>query len=139
MEIFYSFFKAATSAVLNLTRFAMSLRAKGVQFHPILSRNKDGSYLVEAWLTPGRDEVFFDTFKAKGFDISFPNNSSVYKDTMPIQAVVPSAFESAGEVCMRFRIRPRSDKDKALLVLKGGWLDQLNASRRLPKPGVTFL
>lgn len=117
----------------------MSLSAHGVLFHPILSRNKDGSYLVEAWLTPGRDEVFFDTFKAKGFDISIPGTPGVHKDSIHIQAVIRSEKESASDICIRFNTRPRTDKDKVLLVLKGGWLDQLNATRRLPKPDITFL
>lgn len=117
----------------------MSLSAHGVLFHPILSRNKDGSYLVKAWLTPGHDEVFFDTFKAKGFDISIPGTPGAHKDSIHIQTVIRSEKESASDVCIRFNIRPRTDTGKVLLVLKGGWLDQLNATRRLPKPDITFL
>ena len=117
----------------------MSLSAHGVLFHPILSRNKDGSYLVKAWLTPGHDEVFFDTFKAKGFDISIPGTPGAHKDSIHIQTVIRSEKESASDVCIRFNIRPRTDTDKVLLVLKGGWLDHLNAPSRLPNPGVTFL
>lgn len=60
---------------------------------------------------------FFDTFKAKGFDISIPGTPGVHKDSIHIQAAIRS--------------------EKVLLVLKGGWLDQLNATRRLPKTSLS--
>lgn len=63
METILSFIKAVASAAVQLVRLAMSLRACGVKFYPLVSRNKDGTYLVEAWLKPGRDEVRFDTFR----------------------------------------------------------------------------
>ena len=111
METILSFIKAVASAAVQLVRLAMSLRACGVKFYPLVSRNKDGTYLVEAWLKPGRDEVRFDTFTAKGCDIW----------------TSPDSFAPV-------RIRPRSNMDVVKLSIKGGWLNQLNASRYLDNP-----
>lgn len=136
METILSFIKAVASAAVQLVRLAMSLRACGVQFHPLVSRSKDGTYLVEAWLTPGRDEVRFDTFTAKGCDIWTSRDLSVpaFRDKAPINVIVAPAYDGIGDSCFTVRIKPRSDMDVVKLSIKGGWLNQLNASRYLGNP-----
>lgn len=136
METIFSFLKAVVLAAVQLMRLTMSLRACGVQFHPLLSKNKDGTYLVEAWLTPGRDEVRFDTFMAKGCDIwpSICQGAPVFRDKAPISEIVAPAYDGTGDTCFTVRIKPRRKMEKVQLVIKGGWLNQLNASRYLDSP-----
>ena len=136
METILSFIKAVASAAVQLVRLAMSLRACGVKFYPLVSRNKDGTYLVEAWLKPGRDEVRFDTFTAKGCDIwTSPDSfAPAFKDQAPINVIIAPAYNGTGDSCFTVRIRPRSNMDVVKLSIKGGWLNQLNASRYLDNP-----
>lgn len=137
MVFFESLAKAALSALIAIARLAMSFRAHGVGFDPIVTSNHDGTYTVEACLIPGRDEVLFDTFGARGCDIalgskSFGIRSAFRPDKIGISVLVGPAHSDPGDRSVFFTIRPQPSAKKVTLVIKGGFLSQLNAVRHLP-------
>ncbi len=142
MESLTSILKIFLSACLSFVRFVMSFRAKGVEFCPSISSNHDGTYNVEAWLSPGNDEVFFDTFIAKECDVALGFGSEIkspfYQDRIPIRVVVNSKKQSASEFSVNFVIRPRTQNDAVRLTIKGGWLNQLSTIRHLPGKNYTI-
>ena len=136
MEFFESLAKAAISALIAIARLAMSLRSHGVGFDPVVTSNHDGTYTVEACLTPGRDEVLFDTFRAKGCDIAlgskkFGLKSAFRPDKIGISVLVGTAHSDPGDRSVFFTIRPKPSAKKVMLAIKGGFLNQLNAVRHL--------
>lgn len=114
MESLTSILKIFLSACLSFVRFVMSFRAKGVEFCPSISSNHDGTYNVEAWLSP------------------------FYQDRIPIRVVVNSKKQSASEFSVNFVIRPRTQNDAVRLTIKGGWLNQLSTIRHLPGKNYTI-
>ena len=141
MEIVFGLLKTACSGILSLARFIMSLRAKGVEFNPYLHDNHDGTYTVEAELTPGKDEVFFDTFVAKGCDVALGYQDAIqspfHKDKIAIRVPVPCFKNDPCCTRVYFVIRPRTNSDSVRFVVKGGWLSQLSATRYLPNKNYT--
>lgn len=141
MDIVISFFKMIGSGILALARFIMSLRSKGVEFNPYISDNNDGTYTVEAWLLPGKDEVFFDTFIAKGCDIALGHKHDIKSpfnhDKIEVRVLVPCNKTSSSERSVNFVIRPRTGSDSVKFVIKGGWLNQLSSTRYLPNRNYT--
>lgn len=115
--------------------------AQGVEFNPYLQDNCDGTYTVKVKLSPGKDEVFFDTFIAKGCDVALGNKdaiqSSFYKDKIAIRVPVPCFKNDPCCTRVYFVIRPRTNSDSVRFVVKGGWLSQLSATRYLPNKNYT--
>lgn len=142
MDFVFSFFKMTVSAVLALTRFIVSLKARGIEFNPYISDNKDGTYTVEAWLKPGKDEVFFDTFVAKGCDVALGYQrivkSPFHHDKISVRVLVPCKRTDSSERSVSFVIRPRTNSDAVRFIIKGGWLSQLSATRHLPNRNYTI-
>lgn len=141
MDIVLSFFKIVGTAVLAAARFIMSLRSKGVEFNPYISDNHDGTYTVEAFLMPGKDEVFFDTFIARGCDIALGYKQAIKSpfnhDKIKIRVLVQCRKTTPNECCVNFVIRPRTGSDSVRFVIKGGWLNQLSSTRYLPNRNYT--
>ena len=144
--------KLFMSLIMRLSKSIQSLRASGTSFDPEIGSVENGVYHVCIHITPGNDEVVFETLKVPGCQISntteelfdshdpdivflcfkHPSDGKYYDTKLPIQWVIPPASRHNKPKVFHVCIKPTLPMKRVKFVLSGGWLNQLSAKRVLP-------
>lgn len=144
--------KLFMSLIMRLSKSFQSLRASGTSFDPEIGTAENGVYHVCIHITPGNDEVVFESLKVPGCQISntteelfdshdpdivflcfkHPSDGKYYDAKLPIQWVIPPASRYSKTHVFHICIKPTHPTKRVKFVLSGGWFNQLSANRVLP-------
>lgn len=148
--------KLFMSLIMRLFKSIHSLRASGTSFDPEIGTAENGVYRVCIHITPGNDEVVFDSLKIPGCQVSntteklcdsrnpeviflcfeHPSDGKYYDTKLPINWVIPPASRQNKAQVFYICIKPTAPMKRVKFVLSGGWLNQLSAKRVLPNEDI---
>lgn len=151
-DFFVAVLKLFMSLIMRFAKSIHSLRASGTSFDPEISPAENGVYRVCIHITPGNDEVVFDSLKIPGCQISntterlfdsgnpdiifvcfeHPSDGKYYDTKLPIKWVIPPSSRGDKPLLFHICIKPTTPMKHVKFVLSGGWLNQLSAKRVLP-------
>ena len=130
-----SVIKATIAFVYRIFKMLRSFRASGTDFDPIVCKLPNGYYGVELVISPGYDEVCFDSLEIQGCEIAsgIDRPTSAFKSNrITVDIRVAPKQRGEGEECASFIIKPTTPKKDIQIKLRGGWLNILSCKRRLP-------